>query len=208
MTGIAAAALGGAALRAGAQGSPGVPAEGAQYTRLEPPVPPQAPGKLEVIEFFSYACPHCSALEPLLEAWVKKLPADVAFLRIPVPFLANPENFQKTYYALQTLGLADTLQRKVFTAVHGEHQRLEKPDEIAALIGKSGGDAKKFLDAFNSFSVANSVSKAKRIFAAYRIESVPTLAVQGRYLTSPAQAGGQEGALAVADYLLQRARKG
>ena len=191
---------------AAAQGA--VPAEGAQFSRIEPSVPPQTAGQLDVLEFFSYACPHCAAFEPALEAWAKRLPADVLFQRVPVPFLANSENFQRTYYALQTLGQVDAVQRKVFTAIHVDRAHLDKPAEIAALMAKNGIDAAKFLDVFNSFSVANSVSKAKKLSAVYRIESVPALAVQGRYLTSPSQAGGSEGTLAVADYLLQRARKG
>ena len=143
-----------------------------------------------------------------LDAWAKKLPADVAFQRVPVPFLANAENFQRTYYALQTMGQLDAVQRKMFAAVHVERARLDKPADIAALMAKNGIDAAKFLDVFNSFSVANSVSKAKKLTAAFRIDGVPTLAVQGRYLTSPSQAGGSEGALAVTDYLIQRVRKG
>ena len=205
IAGLCAASLS-VAGRALAQGA--VPAEGAQFTRVEPSVAPQIAGKLEVLEFFSYACPHCSAFEPMLQAWAAKLPADVAFQRVPVPFLANSENFQRTYYALQTLGQVEAVQRKVFAAVHVERARLDKPADIAALMAKNGIDSAKFLDVFNSFSVANSVSKAKKLYAAYRIDGVPALAVQGRYLTSPSQAGGSENALAVADYLLQRVRKG
>jgi len=201
--------LGAAALslteRASAQVS--APAEGTQFTRIEPAVPAQTPGKIEVLEFFSYGCPHCSAFEPSLDAWAKKLPADVSFQRVPVPFLMNPENFQRTYYALQTMGQVDAIQRKMFAAVHIEHLRLDKPADIAALMAKNGIDAAKFLDVFNSFSVANSVTKAKRLTTAHKIDGVPTLAVQGRYLTSPGQANGPEGALAVADFLIQRARK-
>lgn len=185
----------------------GAPVEGKQFMRLEPPVATQTAGKLEVLEFFSYACSHCAAFEPTLEAWSKKLPTDVLFQRVPVPFLANAENFQRTYYALQTMGQVDTVQRKVFTAVHVDRARLEKPADIAALMAKNGIDATKFLDVFNSFSVANSVSKAKKLAEAYRLDGVPTLAVQGRYTTSPGLAGGAENAVAVVDYLLQRSRK-
>lgn len=188
-----------------AQGA--TPTEGTQFTRIEPAVPTQTPGKIEVLEFFSYGCPHCSAFEPSLDAWAKKLPADVAFQRVPVPFLMNPENFQRTYYALQTMGQVDAGQRKMFAAVHIEHARLDKPADIAALMAKNGIDAAKFLDVFNSFSVANSVTKAKRMTTAYKIDGVPMLAIQGRYLTSPGLANGHEGALAVADFLIQRARK-
>ena len=191
---------------ASAQGA--APVEGTQFTRIEPAVPPQVPGKIEVLEFFSYACPHCNAFEPSLEAWVKKLPADVSFQRVPVPFLMNAENFQRTYYALQTMGQVDAIQRKLFAAVHVEHLHLDKPADIAAFMAKNGVDATKFLDVFNSFSVANSVSKAKRMNTTYRIDGVPTITVQGRYQTSPGQAGSADGALAVTDYLIQRVRKG
>ena len=192
------------ALPAAAQGTP---VEGTQFQRIEP-AQPTTPGKIEVLEFFSYACPHCAAFEPVLEPWTKKLPADVVFRRVPVPFLMAAENFQRTYYALETLGMVDTMQRKIFTAVHADHLRLETPNDVAAIVTKNGGDAAKFLDAMKSFGVANSVTRAKKLTADYKIDSVPTLAVNGRYTTSPADAGGADKALAVADFLIQRARKG
>ena len=185
----------------------GDPQEGTQFSRVEPPVPPAATGKIEVLEFFSYACPHCNAFEPSVEAWSKKLPADVAFRRVPVHFLMNAENFQRTYYALETLGQVDAMNRKVFAAVHVDRLRLDKPDEIAALVAKNGGDAAKFLSAFNSFSVATSVTRAKKLTESYKLDGVPSMAVQGRYVTSPGQAGNAERALAVVDFLVGRARK-
>jgi thiol:disulfide interchange protein DsbA len=186
------------------------PAEGTQYTRVEPPVPPAvalAPGKVEVIEFFSYACPHCNAFEPTVEAWAKKAPANVVFHRVPVPFLFNFENFMRTYYALETMNQVATMQRKIFSAVHVEHQELKTPAEIAALMAKNGIDSAKFLDTFNSFSVATSVARAKKLMAAYKIDGVPTLTVQGRYATSPGLAGGSDQAMSVVDFLVQRSAK-
>ena len=184
----------------------GVPAEGKQYTKVEPPVPPIVPGKIEVIEFFSYACPHCNAFEPVVSAWSKKLPADVAFHRVPVPFLMNAENLMRTYYSLETLGQVDAMNPKVFAAIHVDRNYLEKPADIAALMAKNGIDAAKFTSVFNSFSVATSVTRAKKLMAAYKVDGVPALAVQGRYMTSPGQAGGLEQAVAVVDYLVQRSR--
>lgn len=184
------------------------PKEGTEFTRVNPPVALAAGSKIEVLEFFSYACPHCSAFEPALEAWARQLPADVVLKRVPVSFMVNAENFQRTYFALETLGLVSVMQRKIFTAVHVDRLRLDKPADFAALIAKNGGDEKKFLDAFNSFSVATSVSRARKQLADYKIDGVPTLAVHGRYLTSPSMAGSSERALAVADVLIQRARKG
>ena len=186
---------------------PAVPTEGKQFARVDPPVPPIVPGKIEVIEFFSYACPHCNSFEPTIAAWSKKQPADVVFHRVPAPFLMNAENFARTYYALETMGQVDAMQRKVFAAVHVERQSFDKPADIAALMAKNGIDGAKFLDVFNSFSVATSVARSRKLFAAYKIDAVPTVAVQGRYATSPAQAGGLEQAMAVVDFLVQRARK-
>ena len=184
------------------------PVEGKDYTRVDPPQPVREPGKVEVLEFFSYACPHCNSFEPTLEAWARQLPADVVFRRVPVPFLMNAENFQRTYYALESTGMVGQMQMKVFRAIHIDRLRLEKPEDIAEFIGKNGGDGAKFLAAFKSFSVATSVSRAKKLMADYKIDSVPTLVVGGRFVTSPVQAGGGSQALAVADQLIQRARKG
>jgi thiol:disulfide interchange protein DsbA len=184
------------------------PVEGKDFTKLEPPQPSGAPpGKVEVLEFFSYACPHCSAFEPTLEAWEKTLPAEASFRRVPVSFLMNAENFMRTYYALETIGAVQAMQLKIFRAIHIEHVRLETGENMAEFVAKNGGDAAKFLAAFKSFSVATSVTRAKKMMADYKVESVPTLIVQGRYVTSPTIAGGQPQALAVVDGLVQRLRK-
>ena len=185
--------------------------EGRTFERLQTPQPTQSPGKVEVIEFFSYACPHCNAFEPDLEAWARMLPGDVVLRRVPVPFLANAENFQRTYFALDALGLVTTMQSKIFAAVHVERRNLGKPDDIAAVIERNGGDAARFLAAFQSFSVATAVNRAKKMTSDFGIDTgpgVPALVVQGSYLTSPAHAGGGRQALAVVDALVQRARKG
>ena len=206
---LAVAAGAGALLHAGgASAQDNVPVEGRDFAKVDPPQPPGTPGKIEVLEFFSYACPHCFAFEPMLEGWAHQLPADVALRRVPVPFLMNSDNFQHAYYALDSLGMVNTMQLKIFNAIHVEHLRLEKGEDIAAFVGKNGGDAAKFLAAFKSFSVATSVSKAKKMAADYKIDSVPSLVVQGRYLTSPSMAGSAPRGLGVTDQLIQRVRKG
>lgn len=184
-----------------------VPAEGREYSRIEPPQPVANPGKIEVLEFFTYACPHCSAFEPIVSPWAHTLPADVVFRRVPVNFLFNADNFARTYYALETTHMVDVMQAKIFAAVHVERQRLDKPEDIAALVAKNGGDGAKFLAAFKSFSVATSVARAKKLQADYKVEAVPTLTIQGRFYTSPAQAGGAPQSLAVADALIDMVRK-
>ena len=136
---LAAASLGlGLAPLARAQGAP---TEGKEYRCLSPAAVVTAPaGTVDVVEFFSFACPHCYALEPTLDAWLARKPAGMHFHRIPVPFLFNSTNFQPLYFALEALNLTDTMQIKVFNAVHQEHQRLDSPESIAAFATKNGLD--------------------------------------------------------------------
>jgi thiol:disulfide interchange protein DsbA len=204
LTTVAGSSLGLLLGQAQAQGN--APVEGTQYRKLSKRQPSNSPGKVEVLEFFSYACPHCFELEPTLAPWVKNLPADVKFQRVPVPFLVSAENLMKSYYAFETLGIVDLMTPAVFTAMNVSHQRLGTPQEMAALVAKNGGDATKFLAAMASFSVATSVVRAKKMLESYDVDATPTFAVQGLYETSPAQAGGHRQALAVVDALIARAR--
>jgi thiol:disulfide interchange protein DsbA len=159
-----------------------------------------------VLEFFSYACPHCSAFEPTLEAWEKQTPPEIAFRRVPVPFLMNADNFMHAYYALETIGAVKDAQLKIFRGIHIERQRLDTGENIAAYLGKNGVDAAKFLAAFKSFSVATSVTRAKKMVADYKVDSVPMFVVAGRWMTSPSTAGSQERSLQVVEQLAQKAR--
>jgi thiol:disulfide interchange protein DsbA len=120
----------------------------------------------------------------------------------------NADNFMHTYYALETMGAVQAMQLKIFRAIHIDRKRLEKGEEIAAFVGANGGDAAKFMAAFKSFSVNTSVTRAKKMMADFKIDSVPTLIVQGRWMTSPSQAGTAERALTVVDQLVQRVRSG
>ena len=186
----------------------GVPVEGTQYVKLSQPNAVPA-GKIEVVEVFWYGCPHCHAFETPLDAWQKKLPADVAFRRVPVVFREEPfTTHQRIYFTLEAMELLEALHRKVFNAIHLDHAKLDKLPEIVAFMAKNGVDTVKFTEVFNSFSVQTKTRQAKQLAEAYRIDGVPTIGVQGRYYTSLSLAGSPERALSVADYLIQRARKG
>ena len=204
---LAAASVGlGLARNADAQGTP---VNGQDYATLSPPVPVAAPaGSIDVIEFFSFACPHCFEFEPLLEAWLARKPAGVRFHRSPVRFLQNYANFQPMYFALEAMGLADTMPAKVFNALHVERQRLDKPDAIAAFMARNGVDATRFMSVFTSFGVRTKVQQANQLFDAFGIDGVPTLGVQGRFVTSPSAAKGEAQALAAVDYLVAQVRAG
>jgi thiol:disulfide interchange protein DsbA len=186
----------------------GGPVEGTHYVKLGQPLP-MPPGKIEVVEFFWYGCPHCNVFEPALDAWTKKLPADVAFRRVPVAFRDEPfVTHQKIFYALETMGLIPSLHRKVFYAIHVQRQRLDKPADIAAFMGKNGVDSAKFLENFNSFSVQTKARQAAKLAADYKIDGVPAIGVHGKFFTSGALAGTTDASLVVADHLIQRVRKG
>ena len=187
----------------------GGPVEGTHYVRLSQPVPAGPAGKIEVIEFFWYGCPHCNAFESTLEPWVKQLPADVAFHRVPVAFSAEPfVAHQRIFYALDSLGQVAAMHRKVFYAIHNDRLRLDKPADISAFMARNGVDAAKFIEAYESFSVQGKAKQAAQQAAAYKIDGVPAIGIHGRYYTSGSLAGTNEKALAVADFLIQRVRKG
>lgn len=199
------APLAGLAPLARAQGGP---IEGQHYVKLTQRQPTQDPKKLEVVEFFWYGCPHCHAFEPMLDAWVKKLPADVNFRRLPVAFREVPFVLhQKLYFAIETLGLVDSLHRKVFNAMHVERNPLNTPEAIGDFVAKNGVDKAKFLDTMNSFSVQAKSKQAAALSAGYKIDGTPAIGIDGRYYTAGSLAGSNERSLAVTEYLMALARK-
>jgi protein dithiol oxidoreductase (disulfide-forming) len=157
--------------------------EGTDYRKLDPPQPTKSPGKIEVIEFFSYMCPHCSEFYPLVTTWAAKLPKNVVFQRVPVGF-NRPAwiNLARAYYALQASGDLDKLDDPLFHAIHEEHLQLFDEPSLAGWVGKNGGNADKFAAAYTSFGVNNQTVQADQMVDHYRIEAVPTMAVNGEYL--------------------------
>jgi thiol:disulfide interchange protein DsbA len=173
------------------------------------------PGKIEVIEFFWYECPHCNEFEPALDAWAKKVPDDVAFRRVPVWFREEPFGAQqRLFYALEALGLLPTLHRKVFATIHSEHTRLRTPEDFSAFALRNGVDPLKFVAAYNSFSAQSKSLQARQTASAYKIDAVPAMGVQGRYYTNGnlanggAAGGSNNHMLGVVDALIARVRQG
>jgi len=156
--------------------------EGTDYRRIEPPQPSASPGKIEVIEFFSYMCPHCKEFYPLVSTWAAKLPRNVAFRRVPVGFNRPAwTNLARAYYALQVSGDLDKLDGALFHAIHDEHLQLLDEQSLADWVGKNGGHEEQFAAAYASFGVNNQTVQADQLAEKYGIEAVPTLAVNGEY---------------------------
>ncbi|MES2151055.1 MAG: thiol:disulfide interchange protein DsbA/DsbL [Pseudomonadota bacterium] len=168
--------------------SPTAPTNGAEYLTLATPQPVNVTGKkVEVIEFFMYHCPHCNVLEPQLAEWVKKQGDNIAFKRIHLPF--PNDSGTHLYLTLEAMGKLEEFHSKVFRAWHVEHQRLISDPAILDWVVKNGIDKAKFLEFWNSFGVLTKLKRSGPTAAAYKVDSAPTLVVDGRYMTSPTQAG-------------------
>ena len=184
------------------------PEDGTDYRLLDKRVAVEAPaGKIEVVEFFWYSCPHCNAFEPRLEAWSKKLPADVVLRRVPVAFRDDFVPQQRLFYALEAMGKLPQLHAKVFHAIHTEKQRIDQEATILAWVAKNGVDQAKFQESYNSFSVSTKARRAAQLQDAYKVEGVPALGIAGRYYTDGTMAGNMDRALQVTDFLVADARK-
>lgn len=184
------------------------PTAGVEYRELSSAQPNDAAGKIEVIEFFWYGCPHCYNFEPVIEPWVKKLPKDTQFRRVPAIFNAEWEQGARAYYALEAIGEGERLHKPLFDAVHKD-TRLKVANEAALTewLVKQGVDSKKFAAAYRSFSVEGKVKRAAQLTQAYKIEGVPSMAVNGRYVVITDNIKSFEQMLTVADYLVERSRK-
>jgi thiol:disulfide interchange protein DsbA len=157
--------------------------EGVDYRLVQPPQHSASPGKIEVVEFFSYACPHCNEFYPKLNAWLARQPKDVVLRRVPVGF-DRPQwvNLERAYYALEATGDLGKLDGALFHAIHEEHKQLFDEEALADWVGKQGGNADKFASAYTSFGVNNETVQADQMAMAYGIDGVPTLAIDGRYV--------------------------
>lgn len=204
--GAAAAAAGLGLLGTGPARAQG-PVEGTHFQRLARPIPLTTTGKVEVVEFFWYGCPHCFALEPALEQWLAKLPPDVSFRRVPAGFTPQYELHQRVFYALEAMGQLGNVHRKLFNAIHLEKKRLNTEAEVTAFVAALGVDGPKFAETMKSFSVIGKVRQARQLADAYAIDGVPTLGVQGRWRTSASMAGGVDRTFLVVDHLIDQARK-
>ncbi|MDE2479111.1 MAG: thiol:disulfide interchange protein DsbA/DsbL [Betaproteobacteria bacterium] len=184
--------------------------KGSGYEVLNVPQPVGHPGKVVVTEFFWYNCPHCNALEPEFDAWVRRQPSYVVVERVPVAFTAQFVPQQKLYYTLLALGKADALQGPIFQAIHQQHIVLNTPEQMATWLAAHGVPRQSFLSTFNSFGVAMQARRASQMTKDYGIDGVPTVAVQGTYEVSAdlPQTPDDASILRAVDYLVAQVHDG
>jgi len=194
------------------------PESGKEYRVLAQPQPTETPGKIEVIEFFAYWCPHCNVLDPILADWVNKKGAAISFRRVHIDF-NNQQPPQRLFYTLEAMGKEEALHAKIFKAIHVEHKFLRTDDDMLHLVTDYGLDPKQYLETSRSFAVTAKMARAKNMQAPYGVNEVgvPTIIVDGRYMTSPGfirdlyppmdDLEGSRNMIPVLDYLVQKAQK-
>jgi thiol:disulfide interchange protein DsbA len=185
----------------------GAPVAGKDFGVLDPALPVETPGKVEVLEFFWYGCIHCYNFEPLVEAWLKKKPADVEFRRVPAVFNDRWAHDARIYYAFESLGLLDKLHGPLFESIHRGRLNTAAEPAFTEWLTKHGVDHAKFHEAFKSFGVQSKVRRAVQLTTAYRIDGTPALAVNGTYTISVDQAKSMGGMWRIADHLVEISRK-
>ncbi len=175
-----------------------------EYQVIEPPVPTETGDKIEVVELFWYGCPHCYRLEPYIKGWLPTLPQNVEFRRIPAVFSERWALHARAFYTAEALGVLDKVHDALFHAIHEEHKRLDKEEEIAKIFAEQGISEEQFTETFHSFFIDSKVRRAKALTKAYGIDGVPAIIVDGKYRTNGTLAGGQEEMLQVVDSLIKR----
>lgn len=185
------------------------PEEGFEYKVLDPALPPDIPFKIEVLEFFWYGCPHCYAFEPIVEPWIKSLPSDVVFRRVPAVFYEAWVVHARLYYTLEVLGVTERLHGAVFNAIHELAKPLSSEADIGEFLQANGIARKVFTDAWNSFTVQSRLKRSERLQSAYKIDGVPAMGIDGLYMTANTMMidGKHESVPMVVDYLIGEARK-
>jgi len=176
---------------------------GKDFAVVNPKAPVEAPaGKIEVVEFFWFNCPHCYHFEAMLDPWVAKLPANVAYRKVPVGFNPSFVPQQKMFYALEAMGQLAALTPKIFKAIHEQRIKLDTESQITDWLAKQGVDKAKFSAMFSSFAIGSKATRASKLQDAYQVDGVPAMGVAGQFLTNGTMTGSMPRMLQVVSSLI------
>lgn len=190
----------------GAQAQP-MPQLGRDYTRLDPPHAVTSGDRIEVIEFFYYGCPVCYELEPALSRWVFNAPGSIALRRVPALASDNWDSFAKSFYTLEAMGGLARLHWPVYDNFHFNGIKLNEEAVMADWVSHNGLDRQKFIDTYRSPEIQAKLAAAREMTQGYDIKGVPSIVVDGKYVTSARMAGGTRELMQVVDQLVALARK-
>jgi thiol:disulfide interchange protein DsbA len=180
--------------------------EGVHYHVLPQAQPVQTGDQIEVLELFWYHCPHCFALEPVLEEWIdNEKPQNADYVRMPG--IANKSWIfdARVFYALEALGLLDQMHADVFNEIHVRKNPFKELSDLQLLLEKHGVSETEFAAAFNSFAVDMKTKNAQKMMMRYQATGVPTIVVDGKYRASASTAGGHRELIELTNYLVDKA---
>lgn len=178
--------------------------EGTHYQRLSTPVPTSSNDRVEVVEAFWYGCGHCYSLEPALEKWVADKPDNIAFVRLPAVLGSSWEPHARAYYTAEALGVLDKIHQPLLDAIHVEDRRLANEKQLAEFFAEQGVDKETFRKAYNSFTVETRLRRSQELVKRYKLRAVPTIIINGKYVTNTTMAGSGQKLFEVMDYLVEK----
>jgi len=177
--------------------------EGTHYERISGPDVPDTDGAIEVVEIFSYTCPHCKTFEAHLGPWHEQLPENVEFSRVPIPLGRGGEPYVRAYYAAEVLGILDESHEALFQALHDERRPIRTVEDLAEFHAQFGVEAEEFESTAESFPVATRMRMGNASAGKWQVRSTPTLVINGKYRVNPRRGGSFEEMLQVADMLIE-----
>jgi thiol:disulfide interchange protein DsbA len=178
--------------------------EGKDYQRLASPVPTAVPDKVEVLELFWYGCPHCYSLESAVTRWLSRKPQSVEFMRLPAVLGRRWELGARAYFTAETLGVLDKVHEPFFKAIHERKRTFSNKDQLASFFAEQGVDEKAFREAFDSFAVETKLRRSQELVRRYRIDGVPAVIVNGKYIITTSSAGSPDRMFEVVDFLVSQ----
>lgn len=182
--------------------------QGKEYTLVQPALETKDPKRVEVLEFFWYGCPHCFALEPDLAAWVRTLPKNAYFRRVPAVINPSWAPLARAFFAAELLGITEKLHYDIFNAIHLSGQNLNNRETLLSFVEKLGVNRKQYAQALDSPEVTSRVENAQRLGATAQIQGVPALVVDGKFQTSVSQTGSHERLITTLNELIAQAHAG
>lgn len=178
--------------------------QGVEYEIINPAQPTETGNKVEVVELFWYGCPHCYRFEPHLAKWLKNIPPNASFRRMPAIFRSSWDIHARAFYTAEALGVVDKIHSPLFHAMHSERKKMNTKEALREFFGKYGVKAKDFDDTFDSFSINAKVQRSRVMSRRYGIQGVPSVVVNGKYRVNGTSAGGNQNIMKVVDYLIQK----